>query len=72
MIKFSGKNRDGRLVFGFGISEENVKRLKDDNPILINLEDLSDVVGDVVIFYGETEEQMEEKLRALGIGGLGE
>ncbi len=58
MIKFKTTGPDGSPGFGFGLSEENIRRLKAGQPIRINLEDLG-MKGTVVILYGETEEAHE-------------
>ena len=57
MIKFITTNDKGEPGFGFGLSEENIKRLKAGQPIKINLADLG-LKGIVVIFYGRTENEM--------------
>lgn len=55
MIKFTAKG-DGRQLVGLGITEENVKRLREGLPILVRLKDL-DIQGDIeiTIFYGHDE-----------------
>lgn len=62
MIKFIGA--DGKLI-GFGLSEENVKRLKDGMPIKINGEEVGLRGYVFTIFYGETEEKMAAELAPL-------
>jgi hypothetical protein len=49
-------------LIGFGISEENVKRLKKGMPILINLKEMG-IEADILIFYGETEAEMTEAIK---------
>jgi len=63
MIKFKAEDGAGRPIVGLGLSEENVKRLKDGQPILVKLSDLG--MGDTVItiFYGKTEVEMEAEVR---------
>lgn len=58
MIK--AKCNDGTLIFG--LSKENVDRLKQGKPILINLKDIGLEDRQVIIMYGETEEKMYEDL----------
>lgn len=58
MIK--AKCNDGTLIFG--LSKENVDRLKQGKPILINLKDMGLEDRQVIILYGETEEKMYEDL----------
>ncbi len=57
MIKF----RAGELI-GFGLSAENVKRLQAGEPIRFSLAEMG-LPGEVLIFYGETEEAMAEWLK---------
>ena len=63
MIKFKATAGDGRPIIGFGLSEENIKRLKNDEPIFVKLSDLGMGNAVVVIFYGETEAKMAEYLK---------
>lgn len=57
MIKF----RKGNLL-GFGLSEENIKRLKEGKPILVNLDEMGIPNCQLAIFYGETEATMVQSL----------
>ena len=62
MIKFKGINKNTKKHFiGFGLSEENIKRLKENLPIVINGEDINSIY-DYVIFYGKTEGDMYQEL----------
>lgn len=64
MFKFNAGRIESRLsnLLGFGFSEENLVRLKLDDPILIKGSDL-DVEGcDFVIFYSEGFESRFEKI----------
>lgn len=63
MIKFKA----GTLI-GFGLSEENVKLLKKDRPIKVDLTTLGlsgNEVKDILIFYGKTERDMERDMADL-------
>lgn len=64
MIKFKADG-DGGPLYGFGLSEENLRRLRDGKPILINLAELG-MEGRAVIFYGRTETDMVRDLKAAG------
>lgn len=56
MIKFkAGSDEDP--IFGFGISEGNVKRLRKGQPIAINMDEMG-ANGTVYIFYGKTERDL--------------
>jgi len=64
MVKFK-TIVNGKPLVGFGISEENVKRLKEGMPIAISAEDCKQLFGIdtiVTIFYGKTEADMREEL----------
>jgi len=71
MIKFTAGSKqsgDSRLLIGLGLSAENLKRLKEDNPIVVKMEDLFvPLKADILIFYEETEELLEKKLRDMGV-----
>lgn len=60
MIKFVGKNDEGsKLVIGLGLSRKNVDRLTSGHPIKVKLSELNiGLDGNVLIFFGETEEEM--------------
>lgn len=58
MIK--AKLNNGDLVFG--LSAENIKRLKDGQPIVINMKDVGLEERRIMITYGETEEKLYEKM----------
>ena len=61
MIKFKIEGAEKPLI-GFGITEENVKRLKLGRPILINLQEMG-INVDILICYGETELELVETLK---------
>lgn len=50
-----------------GLSDANIEKLKNDQPIMFNLKEagLADVDMDVLIFNGKTEESMMESLSEL-------
>lgn len=61
MVKFTGE-RDGVPLIGLGLSRENLKRLKDGQPIVVHLADLNLPPGQILIFYGTTEAAMAKTL----------
>lgn len=63
MIRGSGTCDDGRTLLFAGISEDNVVRLKAGLPIKANFES----AGNLVIVYGETDEDIIRKLQKAGI-----
>lgn len=68
MFKFRASKPDGRTLIGLGLSDENVRLLTSDRPILVTLAALEIPPGtdpntiDVVIFHGKTEEEMRDTL----------
>lgn len=67
MIKWAGKDKDGKPIFGFGLSEENIKRLKDDQPIVIKMAEVNrPELGTIYIIYGDTEQEILKALTPLG------
>lgn len=58
MIK--AKCNDGTLIFG--LSKENITRLQQGQPISINLKDMGLEDRQVMIMYGETEDDMYKEL----------
>jgi hypothetical protein len=51
----------------FGLSARNIELLMDGKPILIDLRELGYPEGQVLIFYGTTEEAMKQQLEEAGI-----
>lgn len=69
MVKFQGTGVDGVPIVGFGLSEANVQKLKEGMPVLIDVEHTKELLGvpaRIVIFYGVTEEAMQEDLKSSG------
>lgn len=58
MIKAALSN--GTIIIG--LSDENMRRLADNNPIKFNLRDLNLPDREVFIFNGRTEDSMSEQL----------
>ena len=61
MIK--AKTTTGDMVLG--LSDENIKRLKDGQPIKFNMKEVIGIDADCIILYGETERHI---MRDLEIG----
>jgi hypothetical protein len=67
MLKFTGQRR-GRVFVGLGLSDLNLRRLRADQPIVVDLVALG-LPGppqEVLLFAGPTEEAMVAHLRAAG------
>lgn len=60
-----GITNDGVLLFG--LSARNVELLKEGKPIDIDLRTLGLPSGRVLIFYGETEQEIRESLIVQGL-----
>lgn len=67
MIKFIANGKNGGQVIGFGLSEENVKRMKSGDPVYLHLDELGIEGIDVTIFYGQTEKTIVDDLRKQGL-----
>lgn len=62
MIKFKFARKDGKPCLGFGLSAENVKRLKEGQPIVVDCFEMG-VDVEIMIFYGETEQAIYDDLK---------
>lgn len=66
MVKFVASGEGGRILIGLGLEDENIKRLKDGEPIRIRLSDLGfhGVVGNIhiMIFTGKDAESITKDL----------
>ena len=67
MLKMVGTTPDGQVVVFLGLSRENLRRLQADRPIKVRLEEVGLGVGELVIFFGETEESMLADLQRAGV-----
>lgn len=56
MLKFATEN-----LIGFGLSEENIKRLKENKPIMIDMSKFGIPGKKCIIFYGKTEQEMQRE-----------
>lgn len=66
MIKAKFEGKDGKPVFFFGLIAENIKRLLDGGPILIDLKQINDV-GKVMLVYGENEQAIMKEMKDRGV-----
>jgi len=67
MIKFTGDSVDGkRKVLGIGLSDGNLRLLREGKPIMMWAEEMG-ISHDVVIFWGETDEALAKSVSD-GIG----
>ena len=60
MLKARANGRDGELLI-FGLSEMNLKKLKEGRPIQIDLTEMG-LNGTMLIFYGKDEIAMAKQL----------
>ena len=63
MIQFSGSSDDGKRYAGIGLSAENVRRLQEGDPAIVDLGPHGFEGSQVVIFYGRTEAEMEALIK---------
>lgn len=61
MIKFTAQ-RGTRKLIGFGLSEGNLKRMKQGRPIHVHGEEIGLLRTEIMIFYGKTEQSMQQDL----------
>lgn len=63
MIKVKAKSTtDGKDMLLLGLSDENMKRLKDGQPIKFNAKDVGFPHMEIMIFNGRTEAEMYEEI----------
>lgn len=60
MIKFTASLSISKTLFGFGLSEYNIEKLKKGMPIYVDGSTTGHPDVAVMILYGETEEQIAE------------
>ncbi len=53
---------NGTTIWAFGLSQMNVRKLQEGQPLLFNLSDMGLPPQQVLLFYGPTEEVMETEL----------
>jgi hypothetical protein len=66
MIKL-GMRQDGKATIVLGLSRLNCERLLSGQPILIDMEALGAGQGHIMLLAGETEDDITEDLRAIGL-----
>ncbi len=78
MIKFiADSGKGGRFIIGFGLSEENLVRLRAGQPICIKLSEMGCKVvhdnnthdAEILIHYGKTETDIAREFAAVGLIG---
>jgi hypothetical protein len=68
MIKFRAMQENGRELVGLGLSDNNLDKLRQGMPIAIG-KGRNDIglPFDILIFHGETEQDIVDKLRQEGL-----
>lgn len=64
MVKCRATGPDGELILAFGLSRANVERLTAGQPIRIRGAEIGLPKLSMMIFFGETEREMDTMLRA--------
>lgn len=70
MVKFIAEHENGRIILGLGITTKNIAKLKEGYPIHFNAEQINLPkleINEVIIFFGETEEQIQKDFEEKGI-----
>ena len=63
MIKFTTKHPDGKICIGLGLSDKNIKLLRQKKPIVVNLAELGLTFNaEIMIFTGTNEREMQKEL----------
>ena len=68
MIKFAATGKTGNTIIGFGLSENNLKNMREnDEAIIINLQKDMKLPFQITVFIftGDTEEKMTQTLTPL-------
>lgn len=66
MLRASSTSGDGRRLMLLGLTPENVRRLKDGEPILVDCAELG-VDARLTIMFGQTERAIAAELRSHGV-----
>jgi len=66
VVKFTTQTATGPLI-GLGVSEGNVERLKKGEPILVELNEIGQGGGQILLMYGETEKAIVAELESNGL-----
>ena len=63
MLKFIAHANDFTPIFGIGLSEDNIQKLREDQPILIKLREITPFLPDIaiLIFTGALESTLLDK-----------
>lgn len=70
MLKAISTNAEKRtMTIWLGLSKENIERLEEDKPISINLGEFNMPDINIVIMYGDTEEEIKSDLRLIKLAG---
>ena len=72
MLKFTVVHPDDRLGLFLGLTQENLRRLPTDQPIVIKVRELvppgmASLIDEVVIFAGKDEKSMIAQLQEAGL-----
>lgn len=62
MVKFKASGKNGRPLFGLGLTEQNLARLVAGDPIHIHGEQMGFGAQDLMIFFGKDEETIQKDL----------
>lgn len=66
MIKAVATGADGRTMILLGLSKMNVQKLKEQKPIMLQLEEFG-IRASLLILYGETDAAIVEEIKKTGV-----
>ena len=67
MLKFTARDRDGKIGYFFGLSRGNIDRLTAGQPIAVNLADMGGPDIPIRILFDETEVELFNALQKAGM-----
>ena len=67
MVKFHARYADGRKIIGIGINKDDVERMQDSGVMRVSLEDIGAGHGDVIMMYGDSDEEIHFMLDTAGV-----
>lgn len=70
MLKLLTTQNNGNKLITLGLEEGNISRLKEGKPIYFNLIELGFEGMELMIMYGEDQENIRTQLRKAGLQGI--
>lgn len=67
MIKFTASKQNGETLIGLGLEEGNIERLKKGQPIVFHMSELGFEGMELMIMYGEDQDDIKAQLQKAGM-----